>query len=378
MKEVKTVVFLSNTFNHHQKPFSDAMFSRLGNGYRFIETRPMCEEQIKLGWKMEQYPQYVVSCEEFRSAPEKCANVIREADVVITGAAPDELIRQRIALNRLVFRYSERPLKNGLELWKYPYRFLKWRRRNPHGKKIYMLCASAYTASDYSKFALFRGRCYQWGYFPEAKVYDDIAGLIRAKPGNQLIWAGRFIEFKHPEIAVETAMRLKRAGYQFRLRMIGNGKQLEAVTDMVRRMGLEDVVELMGAMPPEEVRSYMEQADIHIFTSDRGEGWGAVLNESMNSACVPVANREIGSAPYLIDDGENGYLYSTNEELYERVRALLDNRQKREKMAKAAYDTIADEWNADVAAERLLRLSAQLLNGEDRPVVCPEGVCSKA
>jgi hypothetical protein len=36
-------------------------------------------------------------------------------------------------------------------------------------------------------------------------------------------------------------------------------------------------------MPPEEVRVHMEQSNIYLFTSDFGEGWGAVLNEAMNS-----------------------------------------------------------------------------------------------
>ena len=34
----------------------------------------------------------------------------------------------------------------------------------------------------------------------------------------------------------------------------------------------------------------MEQADIYLFTSDRNEGWGAVANEAMNSACAMVAD----------------------------------------------------------------------------------------
>ena len=72
---------------------------------------------------------------------------------------------------------------------------------------------------------------------------------------------------------------------------------------------------MLGAMPPEEVRRHMEKADIYLFTSDFNEGWGAVLNESMNSGCAVVASHAIGSVPFLIKNGENGLIYENGNQL---------------------------------------------------------------
>lgn len=376
--EIKSIIFLSNYFNHHQKPFSDAMCAKLGEGYRFIETELMDEERKNMGWEMETVPSYVVSNEIFHSHRQEYEKQINQADVVVIGSAPNELVKQRIRNNKLVFRYSERPLKRGLELWKYPYRFLRWHQRNPRKKNIYMLCASAYTTGDYAKFLLFQDRCYKWGYFPQTSRYSDVQTLIKEKQRNSLIWVARFIDLKHPEIAVEIGRRLKRDGYDFELNMIGNGQMLDEITQMVKHEGLEDVIHILGAMAPGEVRSHMEKAEVHLFTSDKQEGWGAVLNESMNSACVPVANRAIGSAPYLINDGENGYLYSDADELYEKVKYLLDHKEVRCRMAERAYLTIVEQWNAETAAERFLVLAERILNGEKKPAVFEKDVCSKA
>lgn len=63
MKKIMTVVFLSNYFNHHQKPFSDAMYARLGDGYTFIETGTMSAERKSLGYGMDDRLMYVVSKE---------------------------------------------------------------------------------------------------------------------------------------------------------------------------------------------------------------------------------------------------------------------------------------------------------------------------
>lgn len=378
MKKLSTVVFLSNYFNHHQKPFSDAMHSRLGSGYLFIETSEMDEERKAMGWGMDAYPEYVVTRKQFLERKAFYMDAIHGADAVIIGSAPNEMVKARIRAGKLVFRYSERPLKKGLELWKYPYRFLKWHTMNPPGSNVYMLCASAYTAGDYAKFGLFRNRCFKWGYFPETKRYDDVQSLIESKRPNSLIWVARFIDWKHPEMAVELAQRLKNEGYEFELNMIGNGELWESIAESVKAKGLDDVVHLLGAMKPEQVREYMEKSQIHIFTSDRNEGWGAVLNEAMNSACVPVANRAIGSAPYLIDHGRNGFVYENMDELCDRVKCLLEHTSKRKAMAYKAHATVANEWNADEAMRCFLILCKRLLKGKKIYQQRGGHVCSNA
>ena len=60
----------------------------------------------------------------------------------------------------------------------------------------------------------------------------------------------------------------------------------------------------------------MEKSEIFLFTSDKGEGWGAVLNESMNSACAVVASHAIGSVPFLLKDGENPSLSVARDKVH--------------------------------------------------------------
>ena len=44
------ITFVSNYINHHQIPFSNACYGELGDGYRFIQTEPMEEERVAMGW----------------------------------------------------------------------------------------------------------------------------------------------------------------------------------------------------------------------------------------------------------------------------------------------------------------------------------------
>ena len=120
----------------------------------------------------------------------------------------------------------------------------------------------------------------------------------------------------------------------------------------------------------------MRQNEIFLFTSDKNEGWGAVLNESMNDGCAVVANKAIGSAPYLIQDGKNGLMYKKNvNDLYEKVKLLLDNPHLRKKLGEKAYQTLATTWNGDEAAKRLLQLIEDI--NESKRSRFEDGPCSK-
>lgn len=370
------IIFLSNFFNHHQSPLSDALWELTGGKYNFIEAETMPEEQQLLGYHVEQKP-YV---SRYQGNEEQVHARLREADVVIAGSAPEKLVRIRIKTGKLIFRYSERPLKKGLELWKYLPRLVRWHWRNPLGKPIYMLCASAYTAGDYAKFGLFRNRTYKWGYFPETKRYENLQELIADKNATEILWCGRFLDWKHPDDAIKVAKRLKEDGYSFRLNFIGRGEMDPQLRKMAVDFGLEDRVRFLGSMKPEEVREHMERAGIYLFTSDRNEGWGAVLNESMNSGCAVIASHAIGSVPFLIRDGENGLIYESGnvDMLYEKIKSLLDNPERQKKLGMAAYETIVSEWNAETAAERLIALTEAILNGEKMPEIYEDGPCSVA
>ena len=239
-----------------------------------------------------------------------------------------------------------------------------WHVTNPKALPIYMLCASAYTAEDYSKFGMFKNRCFKWGYFPECKTYPDITDLLANKDKTEILWCGRFLDWKHPDDAVKVARKLKDEGYTFHMNFIGTGEMDDELRKMCSLLNLDDCVSFLGAMSPERVRHQMEKTGIYVFSSDRKEGWGAVLNEAMNSGCAVIASHEAGSTPYLINDKKNGFVYHSYDvdELFTKLKILLGDVEKQNSMGRAAYETIVREWNAKTAAERLVHISSQVLH----------------
>ncbi len=367
--------FLSNYINHHQIPFCDEMYRLLNGEFTFIQTEPMEEERIRMGWRGQEKPPYV-KC--WYDEPGYCSRLMMECDVVLFGGTDDEsYIQERLKSGKPVIRISERLYKTG-----------QWKAVSPRGlkkkymdhtryrnRRVYMLCCGAYVPSDFHIIRAYKGKMYCWGYFPATRRYD-VDDLFCQKgwvdsSGQRLpylLWTARMIDLKHPELALETADYLKKRGYKFHIDIIGDGKLRGKLEELNRAYGLEDVVSFLGFLEPEKVRSHMEKADIFLFTSDRHEGWGAVVNEAMNSGCAIVADHMIGSVPYLVNHGVNGLAYrdGSRDELFRLTERLVSDGKLCHTLGKNAYRTITEDWNAQNAAQRLCEFMEKIL--QENPI----------
>lgn len=348
------ITFVSNYINHHQIPFSDCMYELTKGNYTFIQTEPMEEERIKMGWDASAVNKPYVKL--YYENKEACEALIMNSDCVIFGGCEDEsIILPRIEARKFTIRYSERIYKQSRLKFISPRGLKKKYHDHIRFRKypVYMLCAGAYVKGDFSLIHAYKGKMLKYGYFPQHMVYEDLNELRRDNERTQILWAGRFIDWKHPEMMITLARDLKASGIDACISMVGNGPLFEEIKKSAE--DLEDYISFVGSKTPEEVRTCMRCADIFISTSDRQEGWGAVINEAMNAGCVTLAAREIGAAPYLIQNDYNGYKYHacSNAELFNLVTDICANPAKARRLGENAYKTVINLWNADVAAKRV-------------------------
>lgn len=374
------MIFVTNYFNHHQAPLSRELDIQTGHQYYVIETMPMEEERKSMGWGQNEKPAYVLQSYTGKADMEKCRQLILEADVVIRGSCPFSMIKPRLRARKLTLTYSERIFKEGCQGFGFWARALKYfLELRPYQENHYLLCASGYAAGDYHRLGLFQNAAFRFGYFPEVKSWDleALFAIKRKKEVPVILWAGRLIDWKHPEAGVLIAEKLKKAGCSFEMNIVGSGIMEAELQQMIADRDLSDCIHMLGSMPPEQVRLHMERSDIFLFSSDQNEGWGAVLNESMNSGCAVVASSTIGSVPFLIQDGENGAVFESGDwdSAFQKIAGLLEDCKLRKEYGKNAYHTISTQWNAQNAAQRLCTLAAQLEAGKSTPF--SEGVCSK-
>lgn len=379
------LVFYSNYLNHHQVLIADELYVLLGEKYRFVATMPSNEKELKGGADYSNRP-YCILAGEGIDAREEAMRLARESEVCVFGACSQEyaVIRAKGNHSGLSFEMGERWLKRGW-LNIFSPRLIRWwinYRRYFHRKSFYKLCSSAFCAIDDWRLFAYRGRHYKWGYFTsvetELQESDWEIPTQKIVPQYKLMWCGRFLNWKHPELPIRMAANLKRKGYQFVLDMYGVGEELTATRDLVREMEVDDVVQFHGAKPNSEILKAMRNHDIFLFTSDRNEGWGAVANEAMANGCVLVASDAIGSAPYLVKNGINGYTFASEnvDSLMMYVEELLCNPKLQQSMKIEARRTMVEVWSPRKAAVALLQLIDDLENGRECSIL--QGPCSIA
>lgn len=374
-----TITFFTNQINHHQIPLSDEFYKVLADDYHYVAMERLPAEYIKNGYDDRLDRSYIIRAYEDESAMKQAKNLINTSDVVIIGHAPDSLFYEREKADNVTFHYSERWLKKGL-----------WRALNPitlyhfyinhirfRSKRTYMLCASAFTKSDVNKFGAYPHKCFKWGYFTKV---SEVAPTPIVRECTRIMWCARMIDWKHPELAVLLAEKLKEIGRPFVLDMYGSGNMSHLIKQMIDDYKLNDCVSLCGNVPNEELLHQMREHDIFLFTSDRGEGWGAVANEAMSNGCVLVGSDEIGAVPYLIEDNVNGCVFKSKDisSLYSKVLWLIDKPQERIKMANNAYAAMRDVWSPEIACTRFLDLAKFALDNKLQDYTIKDGPASWA
>ena len=157
--------------------------------------------------------------------------------------------------------------------------------------------------------------------------------------------------------------------------MIGNGVLFEKTKNQIEKNNLQNEIELVGSVPSEKVRDYMEKTQIFICTSNREERWAVVINEAMNSGCAVVAYKYIGAVPFLIGD-RNGLPYSSFNEFYKKTKLLLDDNEKIKELGTNAYNEISNNWTAKVAAQNFDKMVSSIMKNKQNPIL--KGAGSKA
>lgn len=372
------ISFFSTVLNGHQIEFCDEMFKRYEDNFHFISCIPLSEERKRMFFQ-DYDRSYKICMYESEKNKSVCERLFLASDIVITGMSFPKLLKKRMQKNKITFLYRERLFKEKPSV----YYFLKgklsllkqfWGYKN---KRLYFLAASYYVKKDYCFLGMFKDKVFSWGYFPFLKKYDDVEKQKKRDTNSvSLLWVGRLIEWKKPLYIICVAKALLHFNILFHIHLIGDGVLHDTIQEEIKNNHLENHITLWGFLNANDVRNQMEQSDIFLFTSNREEGYGAVLYEAMNSRCAVIASETAGSTNLLIRDNINGLIYKNDsvDELCRKVIMLANNRDKINELGKNAYYSIISKNNAYVASKRfsetidLIMSSKSLKKYDDGPM----------
>lgn len=143
-----------------------------------------------------------------------------------------------------------------------------------------------------------------------------------AKRANIVLFVGRMVEIKQPELLINAFALAKKQVPDARLIMVGDGPLLPDLKEIVASRNYKDI-DLLGKKDSHEIIELLQQARTLCLPS-RTEGLGQVLLEAQ--ACgVPVISSSAGGMPEALSDGVTGYLFEpgNQEALSHAIIGLL-------------------------------------------------------
>lgn len=173
-------------------------------------------------------------------------------------------------------------------------------------------------------------------------------------------------DYKGHEYLLEACRKLVELGVPLRCTLVGQGADRSKLEGTVSRLGLEDVVNMVGALPSDKVRQLLGTSDLFVLASvsmpnGLQEGLPVALIEAL-AMQVPVVATEISGIPELVDD-HTGILVPERDStvLAEAMHALYLSPSTRKEMGRAGRRKVLEDYNLSRNVANLYQLLTQSL-----------------
>ena len=179
-----------------------------------------------------------------------------------------------------------------------------------------------------------------------------------------VLCVGRLVSAKGQRILIDAIAKLRSAGRDVHLTLVGDGPDRGALESSVDHLGLRAAVEFTGSVNQDKIRSLYERADVFALASF-AEGIPVVLMEAMAME-IPCISTRIAGIAELIESGEDGLLVAPSDVdgLASAVAALMDDPALRERLGKAGRLRVQREYELSASVERLAELLCRRLGAE--------------
>ena len=128
---------------------------------------------------------------------------------------------------------------------------------------------------------------------------------------------------KRQDRLVKIAYNLKKAGYKFKIQIVGNGPEEDNIKELVKKYDVADVVELLGLQI--NPYPYIKNADCIVVSSDF-EGYSISMKETLILKKA-IISTDVSGARELFEDNKYGIISKiSDEDLEQKMKDVLDGK----------------------------------------------------
>ena len=192
---------------------------------------------------------------------------------------------------------------------------------------------------------------------PEKKLvlntYGPHPDYLNIKPNlesNYIISVGRHTYKKAPYLTILTFQKVLEIHPHLKLKMIGGGELFDVSKNLVKSLGLENNIILLGALERKEIIKHLQSAFLFvqhsiIATNGDSEGTPVGIIEAMAAGLPLVSTRHAG-IPDVVIENETGFLVDEGniDVMAEQILTLLDNRDLAGSFGKKGNERILSEF----------------------------------
>ena len=187
-------------------------------------------------------------------------------------------------------------------------------------------------------------------------------GGVPMRPPYCILAVGRLVRTKGFDVLLTAMARLQREGFPCRLTLVGDGWWRRSLRGMVRRLRLEQCVDMPGFVPHDQLLGYMASHDMLVMPSvvhasgDR-DGIPNVIMEALSTR-LPVVATDVSGIGEVVRDGETGFLVPQRDPaaLACAIRRMTEDRERALRMAEAGKALVETMFDAKVNIRALYDL----------------------
>lgn len=193
---------------------------------------------------------------------------------------------------------------------------------------------------------------HNFGIFKSIETRKD---LYKIQETFKIIMISRLEPVKNIECVLNVVKRLKNEGKEIRLSIAGKGSLEEELKSLVQNLEIHENVEFLGLI--NDPYPYLLNSDLYILNSFT-EGFSNSLVEAMYSG-TPSLSTNVGAAPEMIKDGENGFVVPVDDEdaLFLKIKEIIQmSAMNRNQIGEAGYKTIFENFSLENHVEKLMEI----------------------
>ncbi len=191
--------------------------------------------------------------------------------------------------------------------------------------------------------------------FKKSELTKEEARKKIGIPGNIILSSGRLVPWKGFRMLIKIMPKLLEINQFLRLVIVGDGPEKKTLDSMVKNMGLDRKVFIVGRKSQEDLAIYLAASDMFVLNSGY-EGFSHQILEAM-AAGIPVIASAMGGNKEVISQGENGFLVRYNDEfnIIEAIKGLWQSPEFREHFAREGLETVK-KFSVEKMVEETIKL----------------------